>query len=63
MSAHGNGLRVMDKIELRDEAGKALLELRERPGRRPHVDVVSNGKKLLSIGESVKGVWVCETIS
>jgi len=56
MSAHGNGLRVMDKIELRDAAGEAVLELRERPGRRPHVDVVSNGKKLLSIGERRVGL-------
>jgi len=56
MSAHGNGLRVMDKIELRDESGDVLLELRERPGKRPHVDVVSKGKKLLSIGERRVGI-------
>lgn len=56
MTAHGNGLRVMDKIELRDADGKAVLELRQRAGRRPHVDVVSNGKKLLSIGERRVGL-------
>ena len=56
MSAHGNGLRVMDKIELRDASDKAVLEIRERPGVRPHVDVVSNGKKILSIGERRVGL-------
>lgn len=56
MSAHGNGLRVMDKIELADAAGAAVLELRQRPGTRPHVDIVSNGRKLMSIGERRVGL-------
>jgi uncharacterized protein YxjI len=56
MSAHGNGLRLMDKLELTDASGKAVLELRERRGKRPHVDVVSKGKKLLSLGERRVGI-------
>ena len=56
MSAHGNGLRVMDNIELRDAKGNPVLEVRERPGVRPHVDVVSNGKKILSVGERRVGL-------
>jgi hypothetical protein len=51
MSAHGNGLRVTDKIELADAAGKPVLELREHPGKRPKVIVMSKGRKLLSVGE------------
>lgn len=56
MSAHGNGLRVMDKIEMKDASGKVLLELRERPGKRPKVNVMSKGKKLLSVGERRVGI-------
>jgi uncharacterized protein YxjI len=56
MSAHGNGLRVMDNIELHDAAGKPVLEVKERPGVRPHVNVESNGKKILSIGERRVGL-------
>ena len=52
MSAHGNGLRVMDKIELADATGEPVLELRERPGEHPKVIVMSKGKKLLSVGEA-----------
>jgi hypothetical protein len=51
MSARGNGLRVTDKIELADAAGKPVLELREHPGKRPKVIVMSKGRKLLSVGE------------
>ncbi len=64
MSAHGNGLRVMDKIDLCDEQGTPVLEIRQRPGVRPHVDVKSNGKTLLSIGErrvGLKDRFVIET--
>ena len=56
MSAHGNGLRVMDKIDLHDASGTPVLQIRERPGVRPHVDIESNGKKLLSIGERRVGL-------
>lgn len=56
MSAKGSGLRVMDKIELLDQTGKPVLEVKQRPGARPHVDVLSNGKKLVSIGERRVGV-------
>ena len=64
MSAHGNGLRVMDKLELRDASGKAVLELRERPGKRPKVNVLSKGKKILSVSERRVGIrdhFVIET--
>ncbi|MCL1599360.1 MAG: LURP-one-related family protein [Actinomycetia bacterium] len=64
MSAHGNGLRVMDKIDLCDAQGTPVLQIRERPGVRPHVDVESNGKKLISIGErrvGLKDRFVIET--
>ncbi|VAW07693.1 hypothetical protein MNBD_ACTINO01-2358 [hydrothermal vent metagenome] len=56
MSAHGNGLRVMDKIDLCDEQGTPVLQIRQRPGVRPHVDVESNGKTLLGIGERRVGL-------
>ncbi len=56
MSAHGNGLRVMDKIELADAAGNPVLELKERPGTRPHINIYSNGKKLMSISERRVGL-------
>jgi uncharacterized protein YxjI len=56
MSAHGNGLRVMDRIEMKDASGKVLLELRERAGKRPKVNVMSKGKKLLSVGERRVGI-------
>ena len=56
MSAHGSGLRVMDKIELRDANDKPVLELIERPGKRPKVNVMSKGKKLLSVGERRVGI-------
>jgi len=56
MSAHGNGLRVMDNIELRDGSGRPVLEVRQRPGVRPKVEVKSNRKTLLSIGERRVGL-------
>ena len=56
MTAHGNGLRVMDKIELKDASGKPVLELRERPGKRPRVKVMSKGKKLLTVSERRVGI-------
>jgi len=56
MSAHGNGLRVMDKIELRDGDDNPVLEVRQRPGARPKVELVSNGKKIMSIGERRVGL-------
>lgn len=56
MSAHGNALRVMDKIELRDASDKAVLEIRQRPGARPKVEILSKGKKLLSVGERRVGL-------
>lgn len=56
MSAHGNGLRVMDNIEVRDALGNAVLELKERPGARPHVDIVSNGKKIVSVNQRRVGI-------
>ena len=57
MSAHGSGLRVMDKIELRDAADKPVLEVRQRPGARPKVQVRSpKGKTLLTIGERRVGL-------
>lgn len=56
MSAQGSGLRIMDKIELLDAAGNTVLEINQRPGARPHVEVASHGKTLLSIGERRVGV-------
>ncbi len=56
MSAHGNGLRVMDKLELRDATDKTILVVRQKPGVRPKVDIVSNGKKLMSMGERRVGL-------
>jgi len=55
-SAHGNALRVMDKLDLKDASGDPVLEIRQRPGARPKVEVVSNGKKILSIGERRVGL-------
>ncbi len=56
MSAHGNALRVMDKIELRDASDTPVLIVRQRPGARPKVELVSNGKRLMSIGERRVGL-------
>ena len=56
MSAHGNGSRVMDKIELHDATGNPVLEVREQPGVRPYVDVVSNGKRVPNIGKRRVGL-------
>lgn len=55
-SAHGNALRVMDKLDFKDASGNPVLEIRQRPGARPKVEVVSNGKKLMSIGERRVGL-------
>ena len=46
----------MDRIELAEAVGKPVVELKERPGKRPRVIVVRKGKKLLSVGEGGVGL-------
>lgn len=55
MSAHGNGLRVVDKLELRDASGKSVLEVNQRPGVRPKVDVASHGRPCSASGNVASG--------
>lgn len=56
MSAHGNGLRVMEKIDLHEAATGGVLELRQRAGVRSKVEVKARGKKLFTIGERRVGI-------
>jgi len=70
MSVHGSGLRVMDRIEVRDGSGTPVPEVEQRPGVRPHVDLLTiQGKHRVepvqarSIGAVVSQKWGSEQSS